>query len=105
MQEMAPMETMNQVDDFVISASADRLLSSVSDDFADFILKIASEIAAKDDDGTKVVTTDDIKKVVQAICAGIEVAAANTVAPGELRSHVEHLRKFCDSIVCERSAE
>jgi len=97
------MATLNQTkDDFAISLAADQLLDEVSGDFADSILKSAVTIAGIEADGDRVVTTNEIKQVVQEICDVLERGSETTKNRVPIRIYVQELRDFCNRIQSER---
>ncbi len=92
--------------EFVMSPVADNALTAVSGDFAAFVLEIASDHAAQSRrDGTRLVTSDDIKNALATICDAVEGAFSVGTVPSSTTNAVRHLRAVCNEIPSEPRAK
>lgn len=87
---------------FAISANADRLLSSLSGDFADILLKVAESRAKQTlPDGTPLVTVGDIKAAMTGMCDVLDEQVRLGKVETGIADGIKALREFCTSIPSE----
>lgn len=89
--------------EFVIDARADSLLSQISNDFADVILRVAAAQAQeKTEKNVPIVTVCDIEDAARTVCILVETGIkSGQLPPGDYGPVLKYLGQFCDAAARE----
>lgn len=88
--------------EFVIDQQADRLLSGISSDFSDLILKVASQnTGSTAKNGVPLVTVCDVADASELLCEVIRIGIRSGEIPPEASEKLRVLEGFCKLVIEE----
>ncbi|MBI1900024.1 MAG: hypothetical protein HYS13_02770 [Planctomycetia bacterium] len=91
---------------FVIEMNADALLSELSNDFADLLLAIASQVSKKrTDKNVPVIGVCELAEASQILCKLVEEGMKTGRIPSDGAEILEKFRSFCERATSECANE